>query len=266
MNLIELFKKQDCKTIWGLLEKLKSDISVFSTRQQALIPLLEGKETYIYAQGQEMVIILIDQHRQGDSVLADEELFNDEAPLYYTEYTHWVSPVYLVQLASHAIREVLRKTGKNEPLIHGVLLTNTYIINHMDMQDIWDWCNITVIDDADLDNDIAVLDNFKTPEGELFQHYMTHMSSATWKLDPEHDHIVDKDVLVSFRKNRNDTDTEACSENYDDEIEVSLPDASSLRGVEVIKPLRHPRQKLNQLGWARQSEGKVACPYNVQSI
>lgn len=235
MNLTERFKKVDNCTIWNLLDKLSEEPDVFSSHSVQLTPFID--EAYVYIHEMDMVIVYIDRHIAGQSVLADEEIIDGRSPMYFTENSHWTSPVYLLQLASHGIREVLRKLDMREPTIHGVCLTNTDIMNKETMLVLWDWLDITVIDNVDINVDIKVSEKMGTSGDILLMNYMTHKYMADWKLDSKYDRIAEDCPVVFMHES--DTVEE-------DEINI-VPDVTSLKGVQVINPIRNPRKMLDQL-------------------
>lgn len=276
MSLINTFKEQNRDTIWEQMSKLTSESDVFSTWRMDIIPHFTWNLVYVFGRENEMVIVLIDSHDKGDDVLADEEKFTTEmVPQYFSQSDHWMSPAYYVQLVSHAIREVCRNQGTKEPLIHGVVITNTNIINLSDMQERWDWLGITMIDNADVDQTVATRNNYDTPMGEVFSHFVKNRDSVTWELDSAHEHVLDEKTISLFEENQaneesadskgsaKDGKEEECTNNKesngteekknviicDDDytIEVPLPSYDSLRGVEVIMPLLCPQRALKRL-------------------
>ncbi len=244
MNIIERFKNASNRTIWQLLDELATEEDVFSAHPHQLTPLLED-DTYIYIQSTNMVIVYIDRHVQSQSVLADEEMFNDESPLYFTEREHWISPVFLLQLASHGIRQVLRKLGMKEPAVQCVCLTNTHIINKEDMLEVWNWLGVTMIDLVNVKRDIKVSDNMNTGRN-LYMTYMMHKWMAKWELDSEYDHVVENFPVALESVASEKCDEEGMGE-LDDEIEFEVPDIGNLHGVQIIRPICSPERMLDQL-------------------
>lgn len=72
-----------------------------------------------------------------NAVLVDEEMFADEEPLYFTESTHFVSPVYLLDRAEILIKELLQIVGYPHLRIRHVVVydggADCYPINEDDM-------------------------------------------------------------------------------------------------------------------------------------
>ncbi len=257
MNIIERFKNVNSQTVWDLMDQLSMEDDIFSVRPYQLTPLLED-DTYVYIHDMNMVIVYIDRHIQGQSVLADEELFNNESPLYFTEREHWISPIYKLQLANHGIRQVLRKLGMKEPSIYGVCLTNVSIINKADMLEIWNWLDVTMIDEVHVKKDLKVSENYDTFGGSLFKSYMSHRYFASWKLDAKYDHVVENAPITQMKE----------LEVYEqEEININVPDAGNLKGVQIIKPVRNPSQSIERLIGLenikrRLSELKIFTQYN----
>ncbi len=246
-NLIERFKEASNTTIWSLLEQLSTESDVFSMHPAQLTPQLEGP-CYVYGQDMDLVIVYLDKHADGQSVLADEERFADEDPLYFTESSHWTSPVYLLQLASHAIRQVLRRLKMRQPTIHCVCVTNTYIINKEDMTEVWEWLNVTMIDMATVRREAKVANNMQSMGGLMLSSYLEHKEMARWELDPDYDHVVENNPVAPKSDGRAvPCDADLDDEELPEEIPVDLPSADNLRGVQIINPVRHPERLLSRL-------------------
>ncbi|MBQ2434897.1 MAG: hypothetical protein II269_02040 [Bacteroidaceae bacterium] len=85
------------------------------------------------------------------AVLVDEEMFADEEPLYFTESTHFVSPVYLLDRAEILIKELLQIVGYPHLRIRHIVVydggADCYPINEDDM-----WESDTQWLGRDLDN------------------------------------------------------------------------------------------------------------------
>ena len=102
------------------------------------IPTLHDKTVYVMATEDEAVIILIDDYEEmGYSELADEESFNNEKPLYFTESSHRVSPVYELNVAAKVLNDCCKKAGKEISGIECILLTKSSFMNYEDMEPIW---------------------------------------------------------------------------------------------------------------------------------
>ena len=80
--------------------------------------------------------------------LADEERFNDEEPLWFSESSHRISPVRKITLSCQALEEKLKEADLNFSVIPYVIIQLGNIINAEDMFEIWDdmKVNVTRID------------------------------------------------------------------------------------------------------------------------
>ncbi len=76
--------------------------------------------------------------------LADEEKFNDEEPLWFSESSHRISPVRLVDVVCDALRTKLSVTDLKFKVIPHVVIQSGNVINAEDMFEIWEEMNINV--------------------------------------------------------------------------------------------------------------------------
>ena len=76
--------------------------------------------------------------------LADEERFNDEEPLWFSESSHRISPVRKVDLAKTALMEKLKDADLSFEIVPFVIEQIGNIINAEDMIDIWRDLNVKV--------------------------------------------------------------------------------------------------------------------------
>ena len=101
---------------------------------------------YIAVSADRICLCLLD--RETGDWLADEERFNDEEPLWFSESSHRISPVRKVALAQEAISQKLETAGLNFSIIPFVIIQTGNIINAEDMFEIWEslQVNVTRID------------------------------------------------------------------------------------------------------------------------
>ena len=76
--------------------------------------------------------------------LADEERFNDEEPLWFSESSHRISPVRKIDLAKQALEEKLKEADLAFTVTPYVIVQLGNIINAEDMLDIWKEMKINV--------------------------------------------------------------------------------------------------------------------------
>ena len=97
------------------------------------------RDVYACVNGHEICVVMMDKVAKCE--LADEEPFNGESPLYFTENSHRVSPVFFL---SSLCEDLRMYPGFCNASVSGILLTASEIINEEDMQDIWDSMNVAV--------------------------------------------------------------------------------------------------------------------------
>lgn len=83
----------------------------------------------------EMCVCLID--KESGDWLADEERFNNEEPLWFSETSHRVSPVYKTNVACKYLENSLKESGYDIDVVAYVVIQSGNIINAEDMFDTW---------------------------------------------------------------------------------------------------------------------------------
>lgn len=89
-----------------------------------------------------MCICLVD--KEAGDWLADEERFNDEEPLWFSESSHRISPVRKIYTAREAIREKLSELEGSFEVKAYIIVQIGNIINAEDMFETWDEMDISV--------------------------------------------------------------------------------------------------------------------------
>lgn len=107
------------------------------------IPVGNNTVDFLGVSADKILVCLVDKQR-GDW-LADEERFNDEEPLWFSESSHRISPVRTVDLMAVKIEKALENVGLDLQIVPYVIITVGNIINAEDMVDVW----------ADLDVNVA---------------------------------------------------------------------------------------------------------------
>lgn len=97
---------------------------------------------YIAVSDNTICICLIDKE-PGDW-LADEERFNDEEPLWFSENSHRISPVRLVDITRNHLADKLDECNIAFEIKAYVVVQTGNIINAEDMFDTWDNLNVKV--------------------------------------------------------------------------------------------------------------------------
>jgi len=97
---------------------------------------------YVGVSGNEICLCLVD--KENGDWLADEELFNGEEPLWFSENSHRVSPVRKLDVARGIIEKRLENEEFEQELKAFLIIQTANVINADDMFEIWDNMNISV--------------------------------------------------------------------------------------------------------------------------
>ena len=157
--------------------------STFELLKQKGYDIISGatiKNTFIDFIGvsKSQICLCINDKEPGDW-LADEERFNDEEPLWFSESSHRISPVRKVDLARITLNEKLKDVDLSFEVVPFVIEQIGNIINAEDMLDIW----------KDLDIKVTRIDRGTPKEIPLFA-----------KTLEDADENVDKNVLEKLKK------------------------------------------------------------------
>ena len=120
---------------------------------------IAGKKIdYVAVAAGHVLLCLVDA--EAGDWLADEERFNNEEPLWFSESNHRISPVRVVLNAAEALAPMLSGAAQGMEIKTMVVIKQGTIINAEDMFDIWKDLNVTVCRYAEGGPDeIAALNN-----------------------------------------------------------------------------------------------------------
>ena len=104
---------------------------------------IAGKKIDFAAVAANHILLCLIDSESGDW-LADEERFNDEEPLWFSESNHRISPVRVVLNARDALASMLTGTAKGLEIKAMVVIRQGTIINAEDMFEVWNGLNVTV--------------------------------------------------------------------------------------------------------------------------
>ncbi|MDO4161553.1 MAG: hypothetical protein Q4D80_00925 [Pseudomonadota bacterium] len=90
----------------------------------------------------EICLCLVD--KEAGDWLADEELFNGEEPLWFSENSHRISPVRKLDVARNIIRDKLAEEEFEQEIKSYVIIQMANIINADDMFEVWNNMDIDV--------------------------------------------------------------------------------------------------------------------------
>ena len=104
---------------------------------------IAGKKIDFAAISANHILLCLIDSESGDW-LADEERFNDEEPLWFSESNHRISPVRVVLNARDALGPLLTGAARGMEIKAMVVIRQGTIINAEDMFEVWNGLNVTV--------------------------------------------------------------------------------------------------------------------------
>ena len=118
---------------------------VLTQKGYDIIPSVIIKNTTIdfLAISKNQILMCLVDKEPGDW-LADEEKFNDEEPLWFSESSHRISPVRKMDIARDVFKTKLAVADFNFDVSAYVIIQSGNIINAEDMFEIWSSMNINV--------------------------------------------------------------------------------------------------------------------------
>ena len=266
-RLISGFKRQNRQTVLSHLDTMADDPVVFSKHLKGIDPHLKSNDIYLYIDHWCIVVVCLDCIERKDE-LADEERFNGDPPLYFTESSYRISPVWLL---SQTMKQIEEKLAESNISLHmrGVLLSKSSFINADDMKEIWEEMNVTVIDKLEMlsseticvneDDDnlngtmvmVALKDLMKRPEqkSEAEQEFMKMLDEFMSSNDAdtkekenkeEADDIEEDDKQAEDFPGDNSSDLELPSDTVEQNNNLSVK-------VKILPPMENPRAELDKL-------------------
>lgn len=206
-------QKLTSNNVLDYLKWLEQDPTVWSDKCKGMGSLLPNQDIYVFIKDNEVLVVGLDPGSTYTQELADEEPFNDEHPLYFTEDSHRKSPVW--QLA--VICESMRLRGYQSPQVWGLLLTSSLIMNYDDMHDIWNTLKTTVCHQV---KGLTELSFTVHPDEAL----VTQLQTSIWHVDFNESNIEEatsvlrkqmEGVYPPFEPQNYDFDDEEKTTDYD---------------------------------------------------
>lgn len=239
--------------VWGFLGAHAHKPKVYANSIDGFVPYLVDKRCLFYATEKEVVIVCFDITTSRCEELADEEKFGNELPQYFTSNNHRVSPVYRLSQAMSLFSQSLDYASVSSPIIRGVLLTTSTIINYDDMQEEWQKMGIMVFHKMPdfIRHNFSLDTHEELPMAKWFKLYKDYCQRPQFlEMIHDYNHVNDDNTEDDF-----ECDEEDC---LSDDIEEETTDIDLLQGefalsqnnmvkVDILKPIRNPRKKLDGL-------------------
>lgn len=269
MALIDDFRKQTRETILDHMDRLGVNQAVYSTHLKGYEPDLLEKNIFIYIHANSMVVVCFDLCGNREEIADEGDPYDVGMPEYYSYKGSRTSPV--CQL-SDAMKEMeYRAINIFPPVdIHGVLLSESDILNAQDMKDKWSSMNITVIDGLkDLRHrEIATNKSYSSEAGTILRAILdeeAYIRNFEFKALDVSKLFGEKKVEEGYlpfeesdSSDINDDDDEINIEDFPEgsvhKIEdLSFPDGNIEQNdkvsvkVEILRPIANPREELDKL-------------------
>ncbi len=139
-------KQQDKEPTQAVIKESHTPVlDVLNQKGYDVIPSVivkNSKIDYVAVSKNQLFLCLVDKE-VGDW-LADEEKFNDEEPLWFSESSHRISPVRKVELVRDMLKTKLAVTDMKFDIVSYVIIQAGNIINAEDMFEIWSGLNVNV--------------------------------------------------------------------------------------------------------------------------
>lgn len=267
-RLISGFKRQNRQTVLSHLDTMADDPVVFSKYLKGIAPHLKSNDIYLYIDHWCIVVVCLDCIERKDE-LADEERFNGDPPLYFTENSFRISPVWLL---SQTMKQIEEKLAESNISLHmrGVLLSKSSFINADDMKEIWEEMNVTVIDKLEMlsseticvneDDDnlngtmvmAALNDLMERPEqkSEAEQEFMKMLDEFMSSNDADTKENEDKEEDEDDDTKENEQDEDLFDNSFSNlELPSDIIEQNNNISVKVkiLPPMENPRAELDKL-------------------
>ena len=236
MVLIDDFRKQTRETILDHMDRLGVNHAVYSTHLKGYEPDLLDKNIFIYIHAKSMVVVCFDLCGNKEEIADEGDPYDVDMPEYYSYNGSRTSPVWQL---SEAMKEMANRTINIFPPIdiHGVLLSESSILNAKDMEDIWDTKNIKVFDSIKgLRHRQIATNEINNPTAREI------MGSILLEQDFEK---VDEDDKP-FGGDCPVPDVHAIEDFSIPDGKIEQNDKISVK-VEVLRPIANPREELDKL-------------------
>ena len=143
-RLINDFRWQTRSTIWKHLDSMAMNYAVYSTYLKGLAPHLVGFDLYLYAEGNNLVLICLDCCGHNAAQVYEESL--EPSPVIFSEgHEPRPSVVWKLSETVRLLQSHLQNTFP-EAKVYALLLTEAVIQNAGELEQEWEFRHIKVID------------------------------------------------------------------------------------------------------------------------
>ena len=271
-RLIRDFRKQTKTTIWKHMEAMAVNYAVYSNRLKGFAPFMNDDDVYIYCDATNMVVVCIDCYDNYEDRTCVESV-DMEPIVYYPGCEPHEGRVWKLKETMQIVKERLQKQHIDLK-VYGVMLTEAKITNAEELELVWEFNDMKVIDGfVSLGHRKAGVNNDEDLRGKI---YFDAAVNETPQMEEEEDEPVKEEepndeeferLLKEFINHEfeeggetpKDDDTpendEPTSEESEDNTpeDIVLPDGEIEQNgtisvkVEILRPIANPREELDKL-------------------
>ena len=271
-RLIRDFRKQTKTTIWKHMEAMAVNYAVYSNRLKGFAPFMNDDDVYIYCDATNMVVVCIDCYDNYEDRTCVESV-DMEPIVYYPGCEPHEGRVWKLKETMQIVKERLQKQHIDLK-VYGVMLTEAKITNAEELELVWEFNDMKVIDGfVSLGHRKAGVNNDEDLRGKI---YFDAAVNETPQMEEEEEEPVKEEepndeeferLLKEFINHEfeeggetpKDDDTpendEPTSEESEDDTpeDIVLPDGEIEQNgnisvkVEILRPIANPREELDKL-------------------
>lgn len=270
--MIRDFRKQTKTTIWKHMEAMAVNYAVYSNRLRGFAPFMNDDDVYIYCDATNMVVVCIDCYDNYEDRTCVESV-DMEPIVYYPGCEPHEGRVWKLKETMQIVKERLQKQHIDLK-VYGVMLTEAKITNAEELELVWEFNDMKVIDGfVSLGHRKAGVNSDEDLRGKI---YFDAAVNETPQMEEEEEEPVKEEepndeeferLLKEFINHEfeeggetpKDDDTpendEPASEESEDDTpeDIVLPDGEIEQNgtisvkVEILRPIANPREELDKL-------------------
>ena len=271
-RLIRDFRKQTKTTIWKHMEAMAVNYAVYSNRLKGFAPFMNDDDVYIYCDATNMVVVCIDCYDNYEDRTCVESV-DMEPIVYYPGCEPHEGRVWKLKETMQIVKERLQKQHIDLK-VYGVMLTEAKITNAEELELVWEFNDMKVIDGfVSLGHRKAGVNNDEDLRGKIYFDAAVNDSPQMEEEeeepvkeeepnDEEFERLLKEFINHEFEEGGEtpkDDDTpendEPTSEESEDDTpeDIVLPDGEIEQNgtisvkVEILRPIANPREELDKL-------------------
>ena len=271
-RLIRDFRKQTKTTIWKHMEAMAVNYAVYSNRLKGFAPFMNDDDVYIYCDATNMVVVCIDCYDNYEDRTCVESV-DMEPIVYYPGCEPHEGRAWKLKETMQIVKERLQKQHIDLK-VYGVMLTEAKITNAEELELVWEFNDMKVIDGfVSLGHRKAGVNNDEDLRGKIYFDAAVNDSPQMEEEeeepvkeeepnDEEFERLLKEFINHEFEEGGEtpkdddtpETDEPISKESEDDTPEdIVLPDGEIEQNgnisvkVEILRPIANPREELDKL-------------------